>query len=82
MCIGAWQNNDGAKAYDSTIAGQCRSAGGTFVPITDIFVDPTNRGSAGRSVFGGVSDDFHPNDRGHRSIADNVLAALAVSPNR
>lgn len=76
VCLGVWQNADGARAYDAVVRSQCDDAEGVFVPITDLFDDPANRGPAGRVVFGGVSDDFHPNDAGYRSIADRILAVL------
>ncbi len=38
--------------------------------------DAEFHGPAGRETFAGAGDEFHPNDAGHRAIADAVLAAL------
>jgi lysophospholipase L1-like esterase len=40
---------------------------------------PTHRGPAGVKVWAGTSDTFHPNDAGHRVIADMILDRIRFS---
>ncbi|WP_242864553.1 SGNH/GDSL hydrolase family protein [Microbacterium testaceum] len=75
VCAGTW-TVDGA-AYDEIIAGVCTANAGRYVSLADLFATPEFHGPAGRDTFVGVGDDFHPNDAGHRAIADAVLAVLA-----
>lgn len=77
-CLGVWGNVDASRNYDPAIEEPCADAGGTFVPLSDLFEQERNRGPSGRDVFGGVSDDFHPNDRGYAAIAERLLAAVRV----
>lgn len=78
VCLGVWGNADAARTMDPLIGAACREAGGAFVPLFDLFDDPELRGPAGTATFLGDSDDFHPNDAGHRAIADRVLDRLKV----
>lgn len=78
VCLGTWSNVDGARNYDPMIREACTVAGGRFLPITDLFDTPGMKGPAGVEAFGGVSDDFHPNDTGYGAIADRVLGAITV----
>ncbi len=75
VCAGTW-TADGA-AYDAIIAGVCTANAGRYVSLADLFAMPDMHGPAGRDTFAGAGDDFHPNDAGHRAIADAVLAVLA-----
>ena len=75
VCAGTW-TADGA-AYDEVIAGVCTANAGRYVSLAGLFATPDLRGPAGRDTFVGAGDDFHPNDAGHRAIADAVLAVLA-----
>lgn len=57
-------------------------AGGVFVDIQAAASDPVNR-QAGRDVSWlndsghTLSDGFHPNDAGHRALAEGLVSALA-----
>lgn len=75
VCTGTW-TVDGAE-YDGIIAGVCTANAGRYVSLADLFATPEFHGPAGRDTFVGAGDDFHPNDAGHRAIADAVLAVLA-----
>ncbi|MDF2666737.1 MAG: lysophospholipase [Microbacterium sp.] len=75
VCVGTW-TVDGA-AYDQIIAGICTANAGRYVSLADLFATPEFHGPDGRDTFAGPGDDFHPNDAGHRAIADAVLAVLA-----
>jgi len=78
ICLGVWANADGARNYDPPVRDNCERIGGTFVPIADLFDEAGMRGPSGVEAFGGVSDDFHPNDAGYAAIADRVKAALRL----
>ena len=95
VCLGVWGPSDrGAEprggrdeqavsvaAYDAAIAAACSRRGGTFVDLSPVYDTPGSRGPAGRPTPWGVSDATHPNDEGHRMIADLMLAACAgISP--
>ena len=88
VCLGIWGPADGGAeadgraeggaelaAYDAAIAGACHSRGGAFVALSPVYETPGSRGPAGRRTPWGISDATHPNDLGHRMIADLVLAA-------
>ncbi|WZH35156.1 MAG: SGNH/GDSL hydrolase family protein [Microbacterium enclense] len=75
ICTGTW-TADGA-AYDEVIARVCAASGGRYVSLAGLFATPELRGPDGRDTFVGAGDDFHPNDAGHRAIADAVRAVLA-----
>lgn len=60
---------------DAVIASESAARGGRFVSLTAIHDDPAMRGPAGRRTPFGISDDFHPNDRGHAAIARLVAGA-------
>ncbi len=74
VCLGTW-TADGAS-YDEVIARTCGARGGVYVALADAFANPDLHGPAGRETFAGAGDEFHPNDAGHRAIADAVLSAL------
>lgn len=78
VCVGSWTNTDGARLWDDGIQKPCEAAGGTYVPIWQLFDEPGNRGPAGVEAFGGTSDDFHPNDTGYAAIAQRVKDALRL----
>ncbi|MGH7903670.1 MAG: SGNH/GDSL hydrolase family protein [Candidatus Dormibacteraceae bacterium] len=83
VCLGAWTggryaNHAGATAhaYDEVVAAACRARGGLYVALTDIYWSRRTRGPAGRPTPWGLSDTFHPNDRGAEMIAARTFAAL------
>jgi acyl-CoA thioesterase-1 len=79
VCLGVWSKEDGRRGHDPAIQQSCEAAGGRFLPLGDIYDAADTRGPAGVEAFGGVSDDFHPNDNGYRQIAQLVLGNLFVS---
>lgn len=78
LCLGLWRPIETARSFDTVIADLCGSRGGIFRPLFDLAEDPRMRGPAGLPTFSGTSDNFHPNDLGHRSIADRVLDTVTV----
>ncbi|MFS0794848.1 SGNH/GDSL hydrolase family protein [Microbacterium sp. 1P10AE] len=74
LCLGTW-TADGA-AYDEVISRTCVAHAGVYVSLADAFANAEFHGPAGRDTFAGAGDEFHPNDAGHRAIADAVLSAL------
>ena len=82
ISLGIWGPTGGTSEVggsvtelDEVIASESAARGGRFVPLTAIHDDPGMRGPAGRRTALGISDDFHPNDRGHAAIARMVAAA-------
>jgi lysophospholipase L1-like esterase len=76
LCLGAWTNIDGDRNNDQAIERPCVQGGGIYVPLWRLFDDPTDRGPSGRQAFGGTGDNFHPNDKGYKAIADLVLSVV------
>ncbi len=74
VCLGTWTGWGGD--YDRAIESACVGHSGRYVPLGSLFRDTANRGPEGRATFIGAGDDFHPNDLGHRAIADAILAVL------
>jgi acyl-CoA thioesterase-1 len=79
VCVGVWRPKEIANTFDTIIKDQCEVRGGVFRAISDLAEDEELRGPAGVPTFEGRSDAFHPNDRGHRMIADRVLDAISVN---
>lgn len=82
LCLGGWDdpgsvNGIGLVAadYDGVAWSGCTLAGGRYVDLSAIYLDPRNHGPAGRSTYQGTGDHFHPNDRGHEELAARVLAS-------
>lgn len=76
VCLGLWGAGDHRNGlalapadYDEIIEAACADRGGSYVSLSSLYRDPTCRGPAGVATPFGVSDDVHPNDRGHRHIA-------------
>lgn len=89
LCAGLWKPAALARPYDAAIEADCASAGGTYVPLSDIYDRTDTRGPAGRTTYAGDSpdadapttapgDDVLPNDTGHAAIAARMLDALGV----
>lgn len=74
VCLGTW-TADG-RAYDEVVSRTCAARAGVYVSLAEPFANADFHGPAGRDTFAGAGDEFHPNDAGHRAIADAVLAAL------
>jgi lysophospholipase L1-like esterase len=80
ICVGTWGAPGGdTDPYDSAIQAACDKRGGKYVDLSDQFMLPTHRGPAGVKVWAGTSDTFHPNDAGHRVIADMILDRIRFS---
>lgn len=82
VCAGVWEDVNGgpdAAPYNDVISAECTARGGKFVNLTPIYKNPATIGPVGVPAYGGVSDNFHPNDAGHRAIADALLGAMTIS---
>jgi acyl-CoA thioesterase-1 len=79
VCVGPWRPKEIADTFDTMIKDLCEVRGGVFRSISDLFTDKSLKGPAGVLTFRGVSDAFHPNDRGHRAIADRILDAIRLN---
>lgn len=77
VCAGAWGNQDVVRNFDMIISDACTSHSGVFVPLFPLFDDAKNRGPSGIRTWGGLSDNFHPNDRGHEAIATLLLSKIS-----
>lgn len=76
ICAGTWRPS--SSDFDAIIEQECLERGGRYRPLQDLFNDSSNRGPAGLPVFGGTSDDFHPNGKGYAAIADRLLETVSV----
>jgi acyl-CoA thioesterase-1 len=79
VCVGLWRPKKNADTFDTIVKDLCEVRGGVFVSISDLAADESLKGPAGVPAFGGLSDSFHPNDRGHRLIADRILDVIRVN---
>lgn len=81
ICAGAWgySGSLGTDPYDREIESICRERGGRYVDLTNAFMEKGNYGPEGVPTWTGLSDNFHPNDQGHRKIADLLLERIRVS---
>lgn len=89
LCAGLWRPTELARPYDAAIGSACAAAGGTYVPLSDLYDRTDTRGPAGRSTYAGdgadpdasttvPGDDVLPNDTGHAALAARLLNALGV----
>lgn len=86
LCIGAWEpvhavNRLGTPmlAYDSVERSACAAHGGGFLSPSPIFQHAAWRGPRGRPTAFGRGDDFHPNNEGHRHLAEAILSRLRTA---
>lgn len=79
ICAGIWEGaggTPGGSPYDIAIRSMCAKAGGVFVSLRDAYTNPDTIGPSGKETWNGVTDDFHPNDKGHEMIADAINARI------
>ncbi|MBC7633542.1 SGNH/GDSL hydrolase family protein [Aeromicrobium sp.] len=75
VCLGVWQTSG---SYDVIIEDECIRARGAYRGLRDLYTKTSLHAAAGSPTFQGPADGFHPNDAGHRAIADRVLKALTT----
>lgn len=73
VCLGTWRP-DGTR-WDARVRAACRAAGGTYVPLADLYVRPELHGTGSGPHFVGLLDWFHPDDEGYAVIAGRVVDA-------
>lgn len=78
VCAGTWQSSVNGRPYNTIIHDECERVGGVYVGLVQAFQDEDNRGPAGVETPFGESDTFHPNDTGHRLIADLIADHIEV----
>jgi acyl-CoA thioesterase I len=83
LCLGVWGVGDRRNGlalapadYDGIIEAACAARDGRYVSLSSLYQDPRCRGPAGVATPFGLSDDVHPNDRGHQRIAAIVSKAV------
>jgi lysophospholipase L1-like esterase len=80
VCAGVWKRSPVQLAMDSTIETECTKRGGRFVPLSAFYGEAQYMSKPGIPHWDGAkTDGNHPNDAGHRKIADALLAAVSVS---
>lgn len=78
LCVGPWRPREAARRFEVIIKDLCEGRGGVFRSISDLAENPDLKGPEGEMTDFGPSDSFHPNDLGHRAIADRLLGAVTV----
>jgi lysophospholipase L1-like esterase len=78
VCVGTWQTGTTA-GIDQAIEPLCREYGGTFVKIGDLRKYPANVAQNGQPAYPETADGAHPNDQGHKQMAQRILAALGYT---
>lgn len=79
ICVGVWGKAGPtiSDPYDFAIEKVCTAHGGQYVDLTSTFEKNDTYGPKGApSWVGAPSDGFHPNDKGHRLIADLILERI------
>ncbi len=81
ICVGAWggRGQTITDPYDFEIQKICEANGGKYVDLTDIYELKDTFGPKGTATWLGPADNFHPNDKGHRAIADLILERIRLS---
>lgn len=79
ICVGPWgAPGAGTDPYDMAVETACKAQGGQFVKISTVFALGENRAKKGTPSWLGPADDFHPNDAGHKRIADLILERIKI----
>lgn len=78
LCVGPWRPREAARRFEIIIKDTCEVRGGAFRSISDLAENEDLRGPEDEPTEFGRSDAFHPNDRGHRAIAERLIGAVAV----
>ncbi|MEP9382518.1 SGNH/GDSL hydrolase family protein [Nocardioides sp. KR10-350] len=78
LCLGAWGDPAQVDDVDHAMSAACRTAGGKFHPIRQLYnVD----GNLGGKLPDGAGDDARaPSAQGYRQIADVVENSIRVAP--
>ncbi|MEO5317577.1 SGNH/GDSL hydrolase family protein [Arthrobacter sp. CC3] len=79
VCLGGWNSAAKAKAFDAVIESECTAAGGKYRVLSGKFVVEANRWANGLLPNGTKADNFHPSDKGHAVIAQQVMSAIRFS---
>lgn len=82
ICVGVWGGSGAtiSDPYDYEIQKVCQKHGGQYVDLTAVFELKDTFGPKGAASWLGTSDGFHPNDKGHRLIADLIIERIRVVP--
>lgn len=75
-CLSAWGNKDDNREFNAAIETACKAASGSFVNISNLHADESNRWAESVLPDGTATDNFHPNDKGHAAIAQRALAGV------
>jgi acyl-CoA thioesterase I len=85
VCLGGWSSptsvdaaGTSAERYDDVARTVCAANRGTFVSLSALYLQKADHGPAGVMTSVGLTDYFHPNERGHRQLAAAVLKELAI----
>ncbi|MDQ7877384.1 SGNH/GDSL hydrolase family protein [Microbacterium sp. QXD-8] len=79
ICLSPWFAASWKPGYHSTVKEACEAAGGEYVDISATH-QPRNRAQVGDPSYAGTAtDDGHPNDAGHKAIADKVLSQMFIT---
>lgn len=80
ICVGVWQKSGPqiSDPFDFEIERICEKRGGQYVDLTAAFETKDTFGPEDSPSWLGPSDNFHPNDKGHRLIADLILERIGV----
>jgi lysophospholipase L1-like esterase len=81
LCVSVWSDTSATTAgmYNKVVEERCATVGGKYVEISSLYNTTANRGPEGVPTWVGTSDAFHPNDVGHKAIADRILERIKVS---
>lgn len=79
VCLGAWNSAAKAKAFDQVIETECAAAGGKYRDTSAKYVMEVNRWANGLMPDGTKADNFHPSDKGHAVLAQQVMSAIRFS---
>lgn len=75
ILVTTWYQSDKAIPFDNAIKEIGKNRGIPVADISDIWKDATNKGPEGKETFKGLSDNWHPNDKGMKLIAERIFEA-------
>lgn len=75
MCASTWAKD--SPTFDVAIHDLCETVDGAYVDLTGAKAVPANRGPKDVQTEFGLSDAFHPNDAGHKAIAEAIISKIS-----
>lgn len=73
ILVTTWNSGQLSAQYDSPIYSVAKTENIPVADISNVWSDQSTFGPKGYNSFLGIGDGWHPNDKGHREIAETIF---------